>query len=205
VDRGGSTATRRWANVTGLAQELRLAYGAALHGGGVKVARLDSMPLRDQIALVAGADIVVAVHGAALSLAVLAARRGGTAGVVEVFPPGFRYLVFEEGARSAGLLYAAVDGAVAAPGVTGKCSAAAGCSSAGYRVGPAIAAAGAAANEGSGYLRGLNGRSQCKNCDVAWSGSDVVDAVGGMVRSVFLGWAAAGYCGFMARDIDRRA
>lgn len=71
----------------------------------LEVARFDGMPLRDQISFMYDASLAVGIHGANLVNAIFMPAK---AGLVEIFPHGFRHDMYVDGANS-GLWYASYE------------------------------------------------------------------------------------------------
>jgi hypothetical protein len=200
VDR---TRTRRWVNVTGLASRLRSVLPPILFTE-IDVVVLERESLASQVGRLRRADITIAAHGAALALAGLAMRGAGGSGILEVFPPSFRYLIFEELALSAGIHYRSLSAGATRhrPVASGTCAECA------VRQSPAVLAAALTERDA---LRALNGWSGCKNCDLYWD-DGLVDAIAtavtDMARAIWFrraGEALGSGDGLSVRDLDRRA
>jgi hypothetical protein len=200
VDR---TRTRRWVNVTGLASRLRSVLPPVLFTE-IDVVVLERESLASQVRRLRRADITIAAHGAALALAGLAMRGAGGSGILEVFPPSFRYLIFEELELSAGIHYRSLTASATRrlPVASGTCAECA------VRRSPAVPAAALTERDA---LRALNGLSRCKNCDLHWDDGLVyamATAVTDMARAIWFrraGEALGAGNGLSVRDLDRRA
>lgn len=95
----GRKTNRRVLNMSEVMHETLMRFGSQVR---VKLVYLELLPLPEQIDLVQQARVVVGVHGAALTH-ILFMRKGSF--VVEIFPFGFKKVVYRDLARCLGINY----------------------------------------------------------------------------------------------------